>query len=389
MISEKLRNYDAANQKHKVEADVIPTELDDLPVYDQTSSLQQQEPPIDTERNESNDESQPGRDSPRMDDGDADTCLEPKMQRSARAAEPVAILCGEIPEGFTVDLFHAAPVRNNNEGRYCQRFATKMRNCLPSPKEQSPHPATPHSCGIDSAEAAEAAVHQQNFFKAVDKFQVEPTGPFHENPKPNSFDTRLHEAVASLPSGNKRTPTVVMEAAFSLLKLGLLNVPDVGTINVKQARAFLWNAAWLQEHMNEKWREEGVFLEDCPKAPRIQQFALAIVGPGGIGKTAVLKVVEALTTFFAGHDTVRKMAPSNAAARLLHGDTLHALLKLPFGNTCLSQKKGRLSQDALTTHRKKWRSVIAAYIDEVSMIPANQFLQCDVPSQNAGRSEIR
>ena len=72
-----------------------------------------------------------------------------------------------------------------------------------------------------------------------------------------------------------------MEAAFSLLKLGLLNVPDVGTINVKQARAFLWNAAWLQEHMNEKWREEKLFSEDFPKAPRIQHFALAIIGPGG------------------------------------------------------------------------------------------------------------
>ena len=42
--------------------------------------------------------------------------------------------------------------------------------------------------------------------------------------------------------------TVVMSAAFFLLEQGLLNIPDVCTVNVKQARAFLWNAAWLQEH---------------------------------------------------------------------------------------------------------------------------------------------
>ena len=33
--------------------------------------------------------------------------------------------------------------------------------------------------------------------------------------------------------------------------------------------------------------------------------------------------------------------------------------------------------------RKKWRSAIATYIDEVSMIPASQFLQCDVRLRQA------
>ena len=107
-------------------------------------------------------------------------------------------------------------------------------------------------------------------------------------------------------------------------------------------------------------------------------LCLAIVGPGGTGKTAVLKISEALTIFFAGSDTVKKLAPSNAAARILGGDTIHALCKLPFGNKALSSKKGRLTKHTLAAHRRKWTNTIAAYLDEVSMIAADQFLQCDV-----------
>ena len=134
----------------------------------------------------------------------------------------------------------------------------------------------------------------------------------------------------------------------------------------------MWNAAWLQEHMRSHWRENNTLLDDTGEPLRLQQFALAIVGAGGTGKTAILKSIEALTTFFAGPDTVRKLAPSNAAARLLHGDTLHSLCKLPFGNACLSSKRGRLSREALQNHRKQWRSVIAAYIDEVSTLSSNK-----------------
>eukprot|EP00973_Karenia_brevis_P047520 6595810-Karenia_brevis.AAC.1 len=88
-------------------------------------------------------------------------------------------------------------------------------------------------------------------------------------------------------------------------------------------------------------------------------------------------MVEALTLFFAGPDTVRKLAPSNAAARLLGGDTLHSLCKLPFGGARLTTKKGRLTKQTLRLHRRTWDRAIAAYLDEVSMIPSEQFLQCD------------
>ena len=84
---------------------------------------------------------------------------------------------------------------------------------------------------------------------------------------------------------------------------------------------------------------------------------LAIVGPGGTGKPAVLRVTEALINIFAGPESVQQLALSNAAARLLGGDTIHALCKLPFGNDGLQSKKGRLTKQKLLMHRNGLRQL--------------------------------
>ena len=107
------------------------------------------------------------------------------------------------------------------------------------------------------------------------------------------------------------------------------------------------------------------------------------MGPGGTGKTHVLKVIEALTTFFVGPTKVKKMAPSNAAARLLCGDTLHALVKMPFGHARLTSKKGCLTNLALRGLRNTWSGVIAAYVDEISMVSGDQLLVTDVRLRQA------
>ena len=59
----------------------------------------------------------------------------------------------------------------------------------------------------------------------------------------SAFDQSSSAAVAKLPVSYQKSPTVVMEAAFYLLLEGVLNIQDIGEVNVKQARAFLWNAA--------------------------------------------------------------------------------------------------------------------------------------------------
>ena len=236
---------------------------------------------------------------------------------------------------------------------------------------------------ISEGDALTSAGKQQLFFKSLDRYKIDvSTSPASQRKTKTEFDAKLETAVKSMPVVIP-SDTVVMEAAFYLLRQGLLNIPDVGTINVKQARAFLWNAAWLQEYMSAEWRAKGM-LQGCSEKPRqFEHFCLAIIGPGGTGKTAVLKITEALTIFFTGKDTVQKLAPSNAAARILGGDTIHALCRLPFGKAKLTSKKGRLGPIALRTHRKIWENAVSVYMDEISMVSADQFLQSDVRLRQA------
>eukprot|EP00959_Pyramimonas_sp_CCMP1952_P163316 3413948-Pyramimonas_sp.AAC.1 len=184
---------------------------------------------------------------------------------------------------------------------------------------------------------------------------------------------------SAFPPVPPQTRTAVLDACVHLLRAGVLNVVDMPEINVKQARALMWNAAWLQDVMNRAW---GF---DDPSGPTAtgrlsldDGFQLALMGPGGTGKTAVLRVVEAVACYFIGPDTAQKCAPSNSAARLLKGDTLHALCKLPFGNNVtVSSKRGRLTRSVLETHRSRWESARACFIDEVSMVAAAQLFQAE------------
>ena len=61
----------------------------------------------------------------------------------------------------------------------------------------------------------------------------------------------------------------------------------------------------------------------------------------------------------------------------------HALCKLPFGQVNLKMKQGRLAKGALRQHQKQWATVVQAFVDEVSMVSADQFLQCDVRLRQA------
>ena len=188
---------------------------------------------------------------------------------------------------------------------------------------------------LDAGHAVTAALQQTAYFQSIDRMQMDLEDGCIANTTKDDFDQQLQRSVEKLSrhqplqvhvegsrsAGAKEdalqrqlrasmqkietkgvaSETVVMEAAFSLIQDGILNTPDIGIVNVKQARALLWNAAWLQEHINAIWRDAGVlpkraqqskntFLDDC---------SLAIMGPGGTGKTAVFKTIHALIEFFA------------------------------------------------------------------------------------------
>ena len=80
-----------------------------------------------------------------------------------------------------------------------------------------------------------------------------------------------------------------------------------------------------------------------------------------------------------------KAAPTNTAARLLGGDTVHALYKLPFGS--LLGRRAQLSSRVLKAFRKRWATVKAHAIDEISVLPPDKFYQIDVRTRVATGQE--
>ena len=322
------------------------------------------------------------------DDAELNEDQQSRQSKAKRPSESVDVRCGALPPGSSLEAFYRPPLQvhvRSAEGKYLQSFAESLF-ASQSELNVSTIRYTEHvTWNLDLQEVLESYSKQRDFFRSVDGFRLDPLEPWAGGRKKgDDYDEALARARRSMPM-RPPSETVVMEAAFFLIQQGLLNIPDVGSINVKQARAFLWNAAWLQQHMTAEWQAKGELpippLERT--LPRFEKYCLAIMGAGGTGKTGVLKISETLTVFFAGPETVRKLAPSNAAARLLGGDTLHALCKLPWGKARLTSKKGRLQKSTLELHRKNWRTAVAAYIDEISMVSSDQFLQCDVRFRQA------
>ena len=145
----------------------------------------------------------------------------------------------------------------NAEALYWQSFASQHGQNFGLRGSDECVYADDPSQHIDADDAVTAALKQSAYFQSIDRLQVDLEDSRIASTKVDDFDRRLHRSVESLPRQCVPSETAVMEAAFYLIKEGVWNIPDMGRVNVKQARALLWNAAWLQEHMNSIWRDEG------------------------------------------------------------------------------------------------------------------------------------
>ena len=278
--------------------------------------------------------------------------------------------------------------------RYAQGYMASLRTSYPA----APGPTCtyvlsgPRSSSGSAAEVSNASEQQCQFFKDVDGYRgdvSEDTSPQPMQYHACAFTSQAKKWELALSAATRALPTVVpsasivMGAAVFLIGRKLFEIPDVGTLNVKQARAFLHVAAWLQQRMITYWIDSGQLPAATTTASPATSISspLVLVGPGGTGKTTVLRVAEALIDHFAGAESVRKCAISNTASRLLGGDTMHALCKLPRED--MQQRAGRLTSSTLKKHRERWRSASAVFIDEISMVGPEQLHQADIRIQQA------
>jgi alpha-acetolactate decarboxylase len=134
----------------------------------------------------------------------------------------------------------------NTELLYWQNFARQHQNCfgeVPQPNRTFAY-NVPYVIGSD--DALSAATSQERYFKAIDSFTIDAETHAGGSSTSDEFSKKLKRSVSKLQRDYTPSESIVMETAIFLLGEGLLNIPDVGTVNIKQAFAFLWTAAWLQ-----------------------------------------------------------------------------------------------------------------------------------------------
>ena len=91
-------------------------------------------------------------------------------------------------------------------------------------------------------------------------------------------------------------------------------------------------------------------------------------GPGGSGKTFMLKevILPVYEEYLPGAS--RGIAAQNSAARLIGGSTFHHMAGLTRGQELLFQKPSKSKKEAI---HKKWARLALAFVDEISLTAPN------------------
>ncbi|TEB25456.1 hypothetical protein FA13DRAFT_1637253, partial [Coprinellus micaceus] len=116
---------------------------------------------------------------------------------------------------------------------------------------------------------------------------------------------------------------------------------------------------------------------------------MLMTGPGGTGKTYVVKALkEVMDAYRSGHK-IRFLAPTGSAAALIDGMTVHKGLGLRIENASAKGKGNRLpgSQEEdhtvlvsvknLANLRVEWKDVDILFLDEASLLSAQLLCEID------------
>ena len=106
-------------------------------------------------------------------------------------------------------------------------------------------------------------------------------------------------------------------------------------------------------------------LEAVEPAP----MRILLCGPGGAGKSELVKVVRGLCEFCFGAGSHKALAASNSAARAIGGDTLHSGLHLGGRN---NMSHSEVSMNPTQGVIDAWRDVHCLMLEEISMIHPQQ-----------------
>ncbi|KAG2739416.1 hypothetical protein P692DRAFT_201653152, partial [Suillus brevipes Sb2] len=111
----------------------------------------------------------------------------------------------------------------------------------------------------------------------------------------------------------------------------------------------------------------------------VRQLMMLLTGPGGTGKTHVVKAVQAVMRHYGCAHLIRFLAPTGSAAALIDGMTVHKGLGLKIKS--LNKGKGNrqpgsatedysvlISVQNRTQLREEWKNVEYLLVDEVSLL---------------------
>jgi ATP-dependent exoDNAse (exonuclease V) alpha subunit len=108
---------------------------------------------------------------------------------------------------------------------------------------------------------------------------------------------------------------------------------------------------------------------------------MMMTGPGGTGKTHVVKTLAHLMSAFGCGHLIRFLAPTGTAAALINGTTLHSGFGIDIKkkkNTCDSNQPGVLINiKNKASMRREWKDVLFVLIDEVSMVSQQLLAEID------------
>ncbi|KAF5333957.1 hypothetical protein D9758_017594 [Tetrapyrgos nigripes] len=189
--------------------------------------------------------------------------------------------------------------------------------------------------------------------------------------RPSGFDSIIPKAELIQPlttaSSTAMTPSQVLKY-----------VADKNYLNEKQYQSFYIIASrFLQRYIFQD-------PEELAKNP----LCMFLTGPGGTGKTHVVKSVQEVMKLYGMDHRIRFLAPTGRAASLIDGMTIHKGLGIQIkskekgkGNRKLGESEEDYTVCINVKKREQlqaeWKHVVLLFVDEVSMVDMGLFAKID------------